>query len=274
VKTAPLLIRKSRWAADLLWSNPVLQHEWTRRRASTWLWELGSWLGLLLALAAYAAGAYWLSREQRSPWEARAFLLGLCLLYLLWINLVVPGPGAARISGERERRTWQPLLLTALRPSQVVSAKLVVSIWPAVAALGVLMPLLIMTIHAARLPALRLPLIAGVLLAASVTAAALALWLSGCCRQTRTAIGLAYLLTAFFFWSALCGSPPHLGRVSSLWWYASPVWQTAVLCLAEPRRIPLGHPLLPEWAWFLLGCGAVTAGSMALLVRRIARSNE
>ena len=77
-------------------------------------------------------------------------------------------------------RSW---LLTALRPSQVVSAKLVVSLWPAVPALGAFMPLMIIGVHAARLPALRLLLLAGMLLAASIAAAALALWLSGRCRQ-------------------------------------------------------------------------------------------
>jgi ABC-type Na+ efflux pump permease subunit len=261
-------------AADWLWANPVLRREWARGRPQTRRRSVGSWLGLALALTAYAAGAYWLSREERSPWEARAFLLALCLLYLLLVNIVVPGPAAARISGERERRTWQPLLLTALRPSQVVSAKLLASLWSSMAALGQLLPLLIMSAHAARLPAARLFLISGVLLASSTLAAAGSLWLSGRCRQTRTAIGLAYLMTALFFWIAFAGSPPHLGRWSSLWWYASPGWQTAVLCLAEPRRIPLGHPLLPEWAWFLLACAALSAEAMVLLLRRIARSEE
>ena len=261
-------------AADWLWANPVLRREWARGRPQTRRRSVGSWLGLALILTVYAAAAYWLSREERSPWEARAFLLALCLLYLLWVNLVVPGPAAARISGERERRTWQPLLLTALRPSQVVSAKLLVSLWPSLIALGQLLPLLVMSAHAARLFPLRLLLIVSVLLASSAAATAVALWLSGRCRHSRTAIGLAYLLTAIFFWSALAGSPPHLGRWTSLWWYASPVWQTAVLCLAEPRLIPLRHPLLPEWAWFFLGCGAWTAAAMVLLVRRVAGSDE
>src|SRR5712692_1728067 len=213
-------------AADWLWANPVLRREWARGgRPASRLRAVGSWTGLALVLAAYAAAACWLSREERSPWEARAFLLALCLLYLLWVNVVVPGPAAARISGERERRTWQPLLLTALRPSQVVSAKLLASMWPSMAALGQFLPLLIMSAHAARLPALRLFLIGGVLLASTTLAAAGSLWLSGRCRQTRTAIGLAYLMTALFFWSAVAGSPPHLGRWTSLWWDASPVWQ-------------------------------------------------
>src|SRR5260370_26548464 len=158
-------------AADWLWANPVLQREWARgRRSSSRLRAFASWTGLALVLAAYAAAAYWLSREERSPWEARALLLALFLLYLLWVNVVVPGPAAARISGERERRTWQPLLLTALRPSQAVSSKLLASLWPSLAALGQFLPLLIMGAHAARLPALRLLPVGGVLLASSTLA--------------------------------------------------------------------------------------------------------
>ena len=76
-------------AADWLWSNPVLRREWARGRPQTRRRSVGSWLGLALILTVYAAAAYWLSREERSPWEARAFLLTLCLLYLLWVNIVV-----------------------------------------------------------------------------------------------------------------------------------------------------------------------------------------
>src|SRR5881296_579880 len=106
--------------ADWLWDNPVLRREQAQvRRPATRQGLLGSWIGLALALLTYGTAALWLSREERSPWEARALLFSLCLLYLLWMSVAVPGAAAARIAGERERRTWEALLLTALRPSQV-----------------------------------------------------------------------------------------------------------------------------------------------------------
>jgi hypothetical protein len=261
-------------AADWLWANPVLRREWARGRPETRRRAVGSWLGLSVVLTTYAAAAWLLSREERSPWEARAFLLALCLLYLLWVNVVAPGPAALRISGEREARTWQALLLTALRPSQVVSAKLLVSMWAPALALGRFLPLLVMGAHAARLPAHRLAILLLVLMGAAAAAVSMALWLSGRCRHSRVAVALAYLLTTFFFWGAAAGSPSPLGHWQNLWWYLSPVWEVAVLCLAEPRLLPSARPLLPEWAWFLLACGVTTGLAVTLLIRRVAASDE
>lgn len=273
--TGPLTEGEGARAADWLWANPVLRRELAQgRRPSTRLGAAVRWLGLALALLAYGAGAYWLSRGERSPWEARAFLLGLCLLYLLWLTVAAPGPAATRISGEREQRTWQALLLTALRPSQVVAAKLLASLRPSLVALGQFLPLLLMSTHAGLLPATRLAQILSVLLAAALGVVAMALWLSGRCLRTRNAVLLAYLLTGLDIWGALACSPNQLIRGENLWWYVSPAWQVAILCLAEPGRSPLARPLLPEWAWFLLGWAALSGLSLALLTRRITRSGE
>jgi hypothetical protein len=262
-------------AADWLWANPVLRREWsTFRRRIGWRGVLWSWLSLTLPLATTAVAAHWLSRGERSPWEARGFLLVACLLYLVWLSIAVPGPAAGRLTGERERRTWTDLLLTALRPSQIVSAKLVASLWSPVVALGQFLPLLGMSAHAARLPAARLTLILAVLVASSVLVTAVALWLSGRCRHTLTAATLAYLLTGSWIWGTLAVSPEHFVRGENLWWYCTPAWQVALLSLVEPGPSPLARPLLPEWAWFLLGCAAVSSLSLVLLTRRVARSGE
>jgi ABC-type Na+ efflux pump permease subunit len=262
-------------AADWLWANPLLRREWAqRRRPESRPAAAAAWLGLLLLLVSYAGSAGWLTQEQRSPWEARAFLLGACLLYLLWVSISTPGLAAVRIAGERERRTWQALLLTALRPSQVVSAKLLSSLVVPVSSLALWLPLLVMGAHAARLPFGRLVLILGVLLASAVTVAAGTLWLSGRFRRSLTAATLAYLLTGSCFWVALTSSPAHLIRGENLWWYLSPAWHAAILCLAEPLPSPLARPVLPEWVWFLFGCTAVTGMSIGLLTQRVAASDE
>jgi ABC-type Na+ efflux pump permease subunit len=261
--------------AEWLWENPVLQREWAGRpRRETRRRALAGWLAVAVVLAFYGAAAHWLSRMERSPWEARAFLLAVCLLYLLWVTVATPGPAATRISGERERRTWQALRLTALRPSQIVAAKYLAGLWPALIALCVFLPPLLMASHAARLPASRLALLLAVLLASPAAATAVALWLSGRCRHTRVAVALAYFLVGAAFWGALSWSPALFIRGENAWWYASPVWHVAILSLSEPRLSPLARPLLPEWAWFLLACGMVTALSLALLTRRVGRHDE
>jgi ABC-type Na+ efflux pump permease subunit len=231
---------------------------------------MAGWLGLAFMLGGCAAAAFWLSREERSPWQARAFMLGVCLLYLLWVSAATPGLAAGRIAGEREQGTWQALLLTALPPSQIVTAKLLASLRLAANSFGLWLPLVLMGAHAARFTLGRLALILTVLAAAPITTASVSLWLSGRFRRSRTATTLAYLFTGSCFWMALISSPAHYVRGENLWWYASPAWQVAVLCLAEPGSSPLVRPLLPEWSWFLLGCGTLTVLALRLLTRRIA----
>jgi hypothetical protein len=261
--------------AEWIWANPVLQREWAAsRRGTTRLRVLGSRLWLVIAVIIYATAAHRLSREEQNPWEARGLLLSLCVLYLAWMSLALPGPTAGRLSGERERRTWPALLLTALRPSQVVAAKLLASLKGPVAALAQFLPLLMMGAHAGRLPAPRLALIVSVLLVSAAGAGAVSLWLSGRCRHTRTAAPLAYLVIGFWIWGTLAVLPEQFVRGENLWWYLSPAWQVAVLSLVEPGPSPLARPLLPEWCWFLPGCAAVTGLLLVLLTRRIAQCGE
>jgi ABC-type Na+ efflux pump permease subunit len=261
--------------AEWLWENPVLQREWRRRpHRETSRETIAGWMGVVVLLAFYAAAADFLSRQARTPWEARLFPPFVCLIYLVWVSVVVPGPTAARISGERERQTWQALRLTALRPSQIVAGKYLAALWPAVAALILCLPPLVMGAHAARLPASRLLLLLAVLLASPAAGVAVTLWLSARCRQTRVAVALSYFLVGAAFWGALAWSVPLFVHGENLWWYVSPIWHVAVLCLSEPHPSPLARPLLPEWAWFLLGCGTVTFLALALLTRRVAARDE
>lgn len=257
--------------AEWLWANPVVAREWARsQRLPSRRRTLARGVGQAAMLALWGCAAHWLSREERSPWEARALLLGLCLLYLAAVFVLVPGPAAAAIAGERERRTWEALRLTALHPAQVVLGKLLARLGPAVGVLVLLSPPLLMGIHAARLPVSHLPLLLVVLLATPFPVAAGALWLSARCRRARTAVALAYALTALVSLAELVGPPVRFLRGENPVWYLSPAWQAAILCLAEPSRSPRVRPLLPEWAWFLLACAVLTGLALTLLTRRVA----
>ena len=261
-------------AAEWLWDNPLLQRERTRRPAAGRVRAVAPWVGVALVLALYGVSSGWLSRPGRTPGEARSFLAGLCLIYLLVVTAAAPGPAAAAIAGERERRTWESIFLSHLRPSQIVAGKYLVSLAASVAVLVTMLPPLLMGIHAARLPwshALPLLLVLGT---APVAVVALALWLSGLFRRTRGALAASYVLTGALFWLSTAWSAQLLVRGENLWWYLSPAWQAAVLCLGEPSRSPLARPLLPEWAWFVLFYLALTAGCLAMLTRRIARRAE
>jgi hypothetical protein len=216
-------------------------------------------MGVAALVGLYVAAALWLPGANLHPWEARGWLLGASLVYLLLLTLVIPGPAAALLSGEREQRTLQPLLLTALRPWQVTAGKYLVGLQPAAGLYLAALPLLLMGAHAGRLTAGRTLLLFVVLGAALFPVPAFALWLSGRCRRTLTATGIAYVVTAVVFWGTLAWAPTLYVRGENLWWYASPAWHAALLILAEPVGGPLARPVLPEWAWFLLFCAGVTA---------------
>jgi hypothetical protein len=260
--------------ADWLWENPMLRPErarWERRRLA--LGAFGRGLDLLVFLVTYTATAFCLAFVGQDS-TARAYLLCLCLLYLLWVNIRTPGPSAASISGERDRGSWEILRLTALRPSQVVAAKYLVGVWPSVVTLGWFVPPILISSQAAALPVARAAALLGVLVAAPFPAVALALWLSGRCRHTRTAAALAYLLTGFLFWNWLVWDLAGAVSEESPWGYACPLWHVRVLCLGGSQyglSYWVRTPRL-EWVWFLLGCGAFSALALTLLTRRVAES--
>jgi len=258
--------------AEWLWENPILRRERARKPPPAGpLQAAGAWAGLLLLLAAYFGTAGWLSGPERDPWAARSSLLVASIGYLLLVSLVLPGSVGGLISGERERGTLQPLLLTGLRPSQMVAGKFLIALRPAAFLLAAFLPLLMMGAHAARLPAGYAALLLLILATAPVPVAAGALWLSGRFRRTRNSTILAYLLTALFYWATLGWAPGLLVGRESLWWYFSPAWQAALLLLAQPTPSPLARPLMPEWAWFLLFCLSAAGLSLWLLCRRLAR---
>lgn len=261
----------ARWLRD----NPALARErviregHARRRGPAG--EALAWAGVLLALALTAGSAWWLARPERNPWESRTFLLGAVALYWLCAAGAVVGPAAAAITGERERETWQELLLTRLAPGQVVTAKLLSSLRSGSSVFLAFLPVFLLGFHAGRIPLDHaLPLLL-VLSAPVFGITALSLWVSSRFRRSRVSIGFAYVLVALLFGATLVWAPHLLVRGENAWWYANPLWHAAVLVLAEPHLSPLARPLLPEWAWgtaFYLALGVLCLWSVA---RRVGR---
>lgn len=259
------MFRLSFWLSE----NPVLQRELARRvPPPTFRRNAGAALGILSLWLLYVGVGWLLSGLAVTPWQGRLFLLAASLAYLLLITLMIPGPAAALITGERERGTLQSLLLTRITPAQVVCGKLLIALRPAGVLFALALPLLLMGAHAGRLPVGHAVLLLWLLALAPVPAATGSLWLSGRCRSSRNATILAYLLTFGAYWGTLAVFPPLLVRRENLWWYLSPAWQAAVLCLTAPNASPLARPILPEWAWFTLGAVTSTSLFLWLLYRR------
>jgi ABC-type Na+ efflux pump permease subunit len=259
-----------KWISD----NPALKREWQLLRrppeARGGFRAAGSWLGLAALLAGYAGSAWWLSQPDLAPGPARAFLLCVSLGYLLFVTLVLPGRAVAFMARERGQERWQELLLTSLEPSQIVAAKLVPAFYPAPWLLALALPVLGMAAHAGRVTPDRFLLLLLVLMATGLTVATFGLWAAVRFRNPRSAMAFAYLFTGACCWGTLAWYAPFYVRGENLWWYLSPAWHTALLCLAESTASPLALPLLPEWAWCLLGNLGLTALFFRLLTRRLA----
>jgi hypothetical protein len=260
-----------KWIGD----NPALRREWQLLRrppeARGDLRAAGGWVGLAVLLVVYGGSAWWLSQPGLEPWPARAFLLCVSLVYLLLITLILPGRAVAFMARERGQERWQELLLTSLEPAQIVAAKLLPAVYPAPWLLALLFPVLLMAAHAGRLAPERFLCLLLILAAAGLTIATFGLWVAVRFRNPRSAMALAYLLTGACCWGALAWYAPFYLRGENLWWYLSPVWHAALLCLAESTASPLALPLLPEWCWCLLGNLGLSISFFWLLTRHLAR---
>jgi len=259
-----------KWVGD----NPALQREWQLLRRGQRPGEadrrLGPWVGLAATVSVYALAAWWFSQSNVTPWQARSALFVVSLVYLLLLGLLLPGHAVNLLVREKRQERWQELLLTTLEPSQIVAAKLLAAVHPALTSLVVLLPVVLMGAHASRLPPDGLLLLLCVLAFSGPPIAALGLWLGLRMRQGRSALLMAYLLTNLSFWGTLVWFEPWYARGENLWWYASPAWQAALLILASTNASPLALPLLPEWAWFFLWCLGLTSLFAWLMSRRVA----
>jgi hypothetical protein len=153
------------------------------------------YLWLLLAILRY--------REEMSM---EIFLLELGLL-----TLVVPGSMYAAVSGERERLTWDALIMTSLSPGQIVVGKL---LWRVVLILGIavlFIPPLLLSHYATGLlgegrvlhpqdgPSLsELFLAQGVVVAWGLLLAGFSLWVSTKTKRTITTLSIVTMTLLSF----------------------------------------------------------------------------
>jgi ABC-type transport system involved in multi-copper enzyme maturation permease subunit len=121
-----------------------------------------------------------------------AIFVGTFLLLLAIFSFVAPAFGAAALAGEQERQTYETLLITSLRPGQIV--------WGKLGAIGVLLLLFLLI----SLPIQSLAFAfggvtpaegligAGGLLATALTLSALGLYMSSMTRTTTVAVMISY----------------------------------------------------------------------------------
>lgn len=163
---------------------------------------------------------YWftgraLLQPQMSPREAidtyGIFVVGIETGLL---TLMAPTLAAGAITIEREKQTWNALLLSRLRPAEIVLGKYVGSLLPVAVVLGIFLPINVVAALRADMSLSRFVLSHAVLIATGLLFGAIGLFCSWACRRTQVATSVATLLVAlvvlgsalaFVLWEAIAG---------------------------------------------------------------------
>jgi len=202
--TAPL-----RWlghALTLVVSNPVIPREMkVRMRFARTFWLQGIYLLILIAITAIAYYAIFAVMPIQNPQELQMRLQEFyhTLLYSLVILIVLIAPAltAGAIAFERERRTLELLLLTPLRPMQILVGKLVASVAFLLLLLTLALPVLTVGILMGGATVGDLLATYALLVFSTLHLCAFALYCSACNRSSGLAtfwayVGVAVMLSA------------------------------------------------------------------------------
>ncbi len=127
--------------------NPVLIKELRGRMRGRRAFVV---LSVFLALSALVALCiYWVARDSLSsnPFQAgseigKVLFLGIALVALIQVTIIVPAQAAAALSGERERETYDLLIVTLLPSWKIVLGKLMATLAYAVLLIVALVPLM------------------------------------------------------------------------------------------------------------------------------------
>jgi ABC-2 type transport system permease protein len=208
--------------------NPIIVKELrTHMRGSRAFWILTGYL-LVLGLLAYGLYRITLASVQnrygpgstsQSAYIGQTLFIGLAFLELLSVCFVTPALTAGVISGEIERRTYDMLLATPLRPTSILWGKMVASLTYVNLLILAAIPLSSVVFLFGGVALRDVIQAIGLLALTAVAYGTLGLFFSALTRRTGRAMVLSYLAVLFFtlgslFTWAVIGAvteqmPPH-----------------------------------------------------------------
>lgn len=263
---------------SVFWENPVLRKELRSRargRKQTPLNRAAIAAGAVLCVGAL----YWFGMrgilESGGGRSARdlygLFVVGIELTLILFM---APSLAAGAITQERERQTWNALLLSRLRPSEIVLGKYLAVLALPLGLLAVFAPLNLLAAVVANMPAIDV-LLSGIhLIATLLFFAAVGLFCSWALRRTFLATAAAFSATGFFVIgllilyglaeTAYSGNGRYLKAENFVPLWLNPYFPVVML-LDRSERL-----LTPEAA-YLIFCLVGTAALLAIMTRRLAR---
>jgi ABC-type transport system involved in multi-copper enzyme maturation permease subunit len=172
-----------------LWINPVMVKEFRSRRFGR-----SHWLLRLIALSAILSlGLSYVAAVGAVGWGIEFIGGGLVLLQITLLILFAPSLGAGVVSAEREKGSWQLLLMTPLSPGTILRGKLVSVIWPLVLLLCATLPgyVAMMTLEPTLVP--RVQRVVACLALTAVFVVLVSAAASTLFRSTATAMTVSYV---------------------------------------------------------------------------------
>jgi ABC-type transport system involved in multi-copper enzyme maturation permease subunit len=224
-----------------------------------------------------------------------SLLLGLVIGQLALLALIVPGIASVSLVGEREANTWEMLYASRLSPARIIWGKTLSALAIPLLLLATGLPFAALLAFRGEMDVTHLALCYAILIVTAVLLAIGSLTISALCRQSASALVIAYvtvlvtcgglLLPAAIMLksqSGLAAQAIHYVRA------ASPV--AAALSILRPELHELGGRegvdeasvatesagervvlLLPAWKIFFPVAGAIIAVCAAALVKRLSR---
>ena len=257
--------------------NPVLYKEITtrfqlRRQSKANRVVIYSIVGLVIPLF------YWFSLRSmmRDSNGARdAFGIFLTVLEISLVVLLTPAMSAGSITIEREKQTWNALLLSKLTHAEIVAGKFIGALLPTLVTLLVFFPINIVAAIVGSIGIGQFLLAHALLLATALFYGALGMFCSWACRRTQvataSAAGMIALFTlgsplAFTLWQSVAGySNSQSQAINFLPLWSNPYYAMGMLTLATNTTTQ------PDIA-ALLSVGSLVGAALLLLTvtRRLA----
>lgn len=265
--------------------RPMLAKE---LRSRTRGWRSPAVISLyLLALGGLSLGMYALMARGARFGPGLAADVGLevfrfmALFQLMLMAFIVPALTTGAISGERERRTFDLLLVTRVSPVGIVLGKLLSSILYVLLLLAVSLPVLAVVYFFGGVPLGVLFTLFGLCAATAVAYGAVGLFFSALFKRTQVAAVATYATVLFLVFgsvvvtavlSAIPRYPPPTYPVIPWTAYLSPLSALASLLplggmggggMEGPGPMPIMIPLLSGLMGFMGGPGPAVAMKMA-----------
>jgi ABC-type transport system involved in multi-copper enzyme maturation permease subunit len=219
-----------------LFENPVLQRELVvNLRMARGFLLLFAYVGLL-GLLVYAAWPAEQKLDLARPEEAKKLVNLFFFGQYLLVSLMTPSFAAGALTGERERKSYEMLLASPLRPGAIVLGKLAASLIPLAELMFCSLPIVMLCLPLGGVQFFEVLVAYLAMLSSVVLSGMISLWCSSHFQRTSASLAVSYLLIL----------PLSIAGVS-LWQTLEPFGNLRLLVMVT--AVPLGCVAISALLW-------------------------